>query len=66
MCRVSTQIAGKPASASALKSHCDSGLAAIAGIQANVRFGSKADLAALKCHFRFSPVVSTGRRNTLS
>jgi hypothetical protein len=25
MCRVSTQITGKPASASALKSHCDSG-----------------------------------------
>ena len=25
MCRVSTQIAGKPASASALNSHCDSG-----------------------------------------
>ena len=25
MCRVSTQIAGKPASASALNNHCDSG-----------------------------------------
>jgi hypothetical protein len=25
MCRVSTQITGKPASASALKSHCDNG-----------------------------------------
>jgi hypothetical protein len=27
MCRVSTQITGKPASARALKSHCDSGQA---------------------------------------
>jgi len=32
MCRVSTQITGKPASARALNSHCDSGPASIQSV----------------------------------
>src|SRR5438477_11801530 len=40
MCRVSTQITGKPASASALKSHCDRGpapLEAVDGVPQNLQ-----------------------------